>query len=427
MSDYENMTLEELQELKMKREKEQLIAELTAKDNAKIEAEKKAEYDRLYSEITEKVKNEYAKAADLKITPDAGLKRDVKPTNQYVDFLHRYTGNKGVKTYDQYIMGNTGDMQMFNFDSPYDDDPSDTDCNVDVSSWSPADVYVNAIWHTMFESVNLLKVAVPGLDIKAGSGMSVQIKTITRSDKSDITTTATPCDCISCTSTSFSTYTLTLEQHGISREICDYDIWDVGERYRTEYLKDLGQVWAEFFDWEVYSELETAAAGHTCSIASTTWTCTRAMSGSCCSDSVLTSLYNCIDSVITSMRSSYYKPDYLIMHPTVAAIFRSMQTPSPIFGSGVKMGANGELLSILGVEVIEYNAANTCTAGDSGGNEPVVIAIDSRRAVGAAFGKRPTLESDRNIDCNSTTYAMWCFFGAGELDVNAIGHVRISG
>lgn len=427
MSDYENMTLEELKELKAKREKEELIAELTAQENAKIEAQKKAEYEELYNKVKEEVKNEYVQAASLKITPDAEMKKDTQPTNKYVDFLHRYTGNKKIMHYDNYIMGETGDLQSFNFDSPYDDDPSDTDCNVDVSSWSPADVYVNAIWHTMFESANLLKLAVPGLNVKAGDGMSVQIRTITRSDKDDITTTATPCDCISCTSTSFSTYTLTISQHGISREICDYDIWDVGEKYRTEYLKDLGQVWAEFFDWQVYSELETATAGYTCSIASTTWTCTRAMSGSCCSDSVLTSLYNCIDNVIVQMRSAYYKPDYIIMHPTVASIFRSMQTPTPIFGSGVKMGANGELESILGVKVVEYNAANTCTAGDAGGNEPVAIVIDSRRAVGAAFGKRPTLESDRNIDCNSTTYAMWCFFGAAELDTSAIGHVRISG
>jgi len=419
MSDYEDMSFEELQKLKEERLKNKLIAELKAEDEAKIQVQKEAELNTIREQVKEELKNEYAEAASIKITPDQNLAKQTSKGNKYVDFLQRYTGGN-IKTYEQYINGGNGDLAVFNFDSPADDDPSDTDCNVDVSSWSPADVYVNAIWHTMFESVNLLKLAVPGLDVKAGDGMSVQIRAIDRSDKSDITTTATPCDCISCTSTTFQTYTLTISQHGISREICDYDIWDVGERYRTEYLKDLGQVWGEFFDWQVYNELNTATPGYSCSLA----TADPAWSGSCCTDAFLVDAYNCIDSVITQMRANYYKPDYMIMHPRMAAVFRRMQTPAPIFGHAVVLDKNGALKSILGVEVIEYNAAPDPTTSSSG--EELVVIIDSRRAVGAAFGKRPTLESDRNIDCNSTTYAMWCFFGAAELDTDAIGHVQVS-
>lgn len=419
MSDYEDMSFEELQKLKEERMKNKLIAELKAEDEAKIQAEKEAQIEQIRLEEREKLKNEYAEAASIKITPDQNLEKKTSKSNQYVDYLKRFTGG-GIKTYEQYINGGSGDLQAFNFDSPADDDPSDTDCNVDVSSWSPADVYVNAIWHTMFESVNLLKLAVPGLDVKAGDGMSVQIRTIARSSKDDITTTATPCDCISCTSTSFNTYTLTISQHGISREICDYDIWDVGERYRTEYLKDLGQVWGEFFDWQVYNELNTATPGYSESLA----TADPNVAGSCCTDAFLQDSYYAVDNVITRMRANYYKPDYMIMHPRMAAVFRRIQTPSPIFGDAIELDNNGALKSILGVKVIEYNAAPDPTTSGSG--EELIVIIDSRRAVGAAFGKRPTLESDRNIDCNSTTYAMWCFFGAGELDTDAIGHVVIS-
>jgi hypothetical protein len=360
MSDYEEMSLEELQELKSQRQKKELIAQLEADDKAKQEAEEKQKYEAIKEEVREELKNEYSEAAKLKITPDQNLGKTDK-TNKYVDYLKKFTGGK-IKTYDQYINGQSGDLQSFNFDSPADDDPSDTDCNVDVSSWSPADVYVNAIWHTMFESVNLLKLAVPGLNVKAGDGMSVQIRTIARSSKDDITTTNTPCDCISCTSTSFNTYTLTISQHGISREICDYDIWDVGERYRSEYLKDLGQVWGEFFDWQVYNQLNTATPGYSESLA----TGDPSIAGSCCTDSFLLDAYNAIDSVITQMRANYYKPNYMIMHPQMAAVFRRMQTPSPIFGHAIELDKNGALKSILGVKVIEYNAAPNPASSGSG-------------------------------------------------------------
>ena len=407
-SEYEDMSLEELQKLKEEREKQELIAKLTAEDTAKQEAEEKARYEEIKAKAREELLNEGALAAEPKLIPDPNMSKKAD-SNKYANWLYKFTGGK-ITPYEQ----------TFNFDSPADDDPSDTDCNVDVSSWSPADVYVNAIWHTMFESVNLLKLAVPGLNVNAGDGMSVQIRAITRSSKDDITTTATPCDCISCTSTSFNTYTLTISQHGISREICDYDIWDVGERYRSEYLKDLGQVWAEFFDWQIYNELNTATPGYSESIA----TSDPVVAGSCCTDAGLTAVYYAVDNLITRMRANYYKPDYMIMHPRMAAYFRRMQTPSPIFGDAIELGKNGALKSILGVEVIEYNAAPDPSSSASG--EELIVVIDSRRAVGAAFGKKPKMESDRNIDCNSTTYAMWCFFGAAELDTNAIGHVVVA-
>ena len=410
MSDYEEMSLEELKKLKEEREKLELVAALKAEDEAR-ELAKKQEYEaKLRAEIEEKVRNELSITADPKLVQPTEVSRDVEK-NEYVEYLKKVTKGE-LHTYES--LG----AETFNFTT------SDDGCDVDVSSWSPEDVYVNAIWHTMYESANLFRVAVKGIDINKGDGMTVQIRAITRFSKDDITTTSSACECISCSSTSFKTYSITLKQHGISTEICEYDIWDVGEALRTEYLKSLGETWAEFFDWQIYNELETATPGYSSSIATADFSCDFSISGSCCTDSTLMNLYNAIDDVITDMRAAYYKPDYIIMHPTVARMFRAMQTPSPIFAATVEIGKDGALKSVLGVPVIEYNAANSCSDADSG--DVAVIVVDSRRAVGAAFGQRPKLEKDRNIDCNSTTYAMWSFFGAAELDTNAIGHVVVA-
>ena len=90
------------------------------------------------------------------------------------------------------------------------------------------------------------------------------------------------------------------------------------------------------------------------------------------------------------------------------------------------MDKNGGLQSILGIPVIEYNGAPDPLATTSVAGTELVIIIDSSRAVGGVFGKKPRMESERNIDCDSTTYAMWCYFGAAELDTAAIGHVVAS-
>jgi len=412
MSEYENMTLEELEKLKEDRKKAEIIAEFEANDVAKLEAEQKQHDEQVALQAVEDYKNSLEKP-DPTIVQPLDTKKITK-SNPQLDFLKEYTGGE-MHSYEFTDTGKT-----FNFTN------SDSGCDVDVSSWSPADIYVNAVWHTMYESANLLKVAVKGLDINKGDGLNVQIRTITRFDRSDITETSAPCECVSCTSTSFSTYTLTLKKYGISTEICEFDVWDVGDVYRKEYLKSLGGVWAEQFDYLIYSELEGATPGQSCSLASTSMSCSFAVGGSCCTDGSLMAFYDCIDSVITNMRANYYKPDYIIMHPTIARIFRAMQTPSPVFANTVEIGKNGKVSKILGVNVIEYNGANSCSDCDSVGGDVAIIVIDSRRAVGAAFGKKPKLESDRNIECDSTTYAMWCYFACGELDTGAIGHVIVT-
>ena len=402
------MTLEELEALKASRLKAKLAAELAAED-AEVAAKEQEDYkQKIIEEYKNSIKSEDM-SAKLNIASDTMTSKK-EEVNVYAEWF-----KKEVPKYHTYESLGRDTWDFTN---------SDSSCDTTVSSWSPNETYARMIWTGMYEEAKLMKVAVKGIDIQKGAGLDVTIRAIGKfGDPSNVAA----CECISCSSAALTNYNVTLEQYGISTEICEEDVWDVGEEYRSKMLFALGKTWANYFDSLIYAQLETATPGYTSSIASTAWDCTPSLSGSCCSDSVLVALYNAIDDVVTQMRVANYDPDYIIIHPTISRMFRAFSGVAPVFLEPVVMDNNGRLKSILGIEVIEYNSANTCTEGDAGGNEEVAIIIDSSRAVGAVFGKHPTLESDRNIDCNSTTYAMWAFFGTAELDTNAIGHVQVSG
>ena len=403
MTNYEDMSLEELQAMKDGKDKAKIIAGFTKEEEAKKLADQEIYDAKVSADAIEDYKNNLAanvppitQNLDTKTTPDA-----LEPHQEW--FKETY-GVTGIHEYENIAYAN-----------------SDAGCDVDVDTWEKVDVFVGAIWHTMYEASNLLKICVKGLDIKAGDGHTVQIREIARFARGDITETSAPCECISCTSTSFSTKNISIKKYGISTEICEWDIWQVGDIYRKEYLKSLAGVWAEQFDYLIYNELDTATPGYSASVATGA---ASMVSTACCTDAFLLAAYNGIDSLVTQMRTAYYKPDYILMHPKMAAVFRRMQDPSPIFANTISIGANGSLNSILGIPVIEYNGGVDPTTATSG--DELVIIIDSRRAVGGVFGKKPRMESERNIDCDSTTYAMWCYFGASELDTAAIAHLQVS-
>jgi len=79
------------------------------------------------------------------------------------------------------------------------------------------------------------------------------------------------------------------------------------------------------------------------------------------------------------------------------------------------------LAQIGNIKVIESCHANTCT--DLSGQEMAIL-IDPTRAIGEAWGKRPTFKVDDDpIECGSQKIVlrMWADFAT--LDTGAIGHV----
>ena len=379
---------------------------------------------------TEKVKTEY----ETKLLKDAQEKWEQ-------DYLEKHPPITKVPTGGEAPIGGDGEPQNFAADeylrafggkvTPYEDfvggeikeyTDSNTGCDNNISAWSPTETYANIVWHAMYCEADLFRVCVKGLDISAGDGLNITIRTI---GKFANPAAATACECLSYVSASLSEYHLTYLQYGEVTEVCSFDVFDAGEIYRRNYLKAFGKVWAGWFDGLIYAGLVAAAAGTSTDLNATLTCAPSVISTNCCSNTDLLNFYNAVNATVAAMRegATPYDPDYMIVSPTIASIFKNMQTPTvqPWADKLISIDRDGKLTQFNGLKVIEYCGAQTCsTATDT----VYAVIVDSRRAYGAAFGKKPSLEKERNIDCNSWTYAMWCYFAHGALDVNAIAHIK---
>ena len=351
--------------------------------------------------------------------------------NGYINRHDTFTTKSGytVNTKENLALGNmrfqvrkNGGLYETGWEELWANADSDTGCEDEVGAWSPEDSYAKAVWSTSVCKADLFKIAVKGIEINPGDGLGVQIRVAGAfGNPSELAA----CECASCASISFSTYSLTLKQYNLEAIICEKDIWDVGSVLMDSYIESMSNSWARWFDAQIYSELETASPGTTQTLSSAL-SCTPSLGGSCCSDSSLLNLYNEINLAISNMRegnglSGPQNPDYLIVSPSVAAIFKRMQSPSNPFAlADVTFDEDGRLAKLSGLKVIEYCGANSCCTTSS---EVVAIVIDSSRAVGAVFGQRPRMYKEFQSNCNSWRIDFWSYFAVSELDTDAIAHI----
>lgn len=429
---YDEMSIEELRKEAEAREKAKLTAEFEEQD--RIEAEQKAEDYK--NEIREQIKEELLKEnppepkipdIDTETPNDSG--EEESDTQKFYNSYNKR--NDEFETRSQYVNKRENiDKARFQvyenqqwkecgINGLWGNTNSDSGCDDVVSDWSPADTYAKAVWETFVCVADLFKIAVKGIAINPGDGLGVQIRAFGAFGSPS---SLGACECASCASITFTTYSLTLKQYNLEAIVCDKDIWDVGSVLMDAYLKSMANSWAQWFDAQIYSELETATPG-TSTQLSADLSCTPLIGGSCCSDLSLVNLYNAIHTTVATMREATapYNPDYLIISPTVAAIFKRMQTPTPMPWMGdVSFDDEGRLKKIGGLKVIEYCGANSCT---DLADEVVSIIIDSRRAVGAVFGQRPKTYKFFQTNCNSYRIDQWAYFAVGELDTGAIAHI----
>lgn len=352
-------------------------------------------------------------------TPQVTFYQNYKKRNDEFETKSQYVNKREVAEKMRFQIYEDQQWKECGMDGLWGNTNSDSGCDDVVSSWSPDDVYAKVVWETFVCTADLMKICVKGISINPGDGLGVQIRAYGAfGDPSSLGA----CECASCASISFSTYSLTLKQYNLEAIICDKDIWDVGSILMDSYLKSMADSWAQWFDKKIYSELETATPGTTETLTNAL-SCTPSISGSCCTDTALVELYNAIHNLVASMRegTAPYNPDYLIVSPTVAAIFKRMQTPTPMPWMGdISFDDEGRLKKMAGLRVIEFCGANSCT--DLSGQE-VAIVIDSRRAVGCVFGQKPKTYKFFQTNCNSYRIDQWAYVAFGELDTNAIGHV----
>jgi len=299
---------------------------------------------------------------------------------------------------------------------------SDSGCEDIVSDWSPADNYAKQVWSTAVCESNLMSLCVKRLHINAGDGLGLQIKL---AGKIAAPSEKASCECNSCASITFTTYPLTIKQLGLESVVCEKDSFDVGGDLMQSYITAMKNSYVEYFDGQIYNELKTATEGTTETLP-TALACDPALSGSCCSDTALLDMWNATNNAIASMREGTglkqpYNPTHIIISPSVAKVFKRMQTPTTSFYKDVVFDSKGKLSSICGLKAVEYCGAQSCCT-DSGA--VVAIIVDSSRAVGCVFGKRPHMYSFFQSNCNSVRLDMWSFVAISELDCDGICHIK---
>jgi len=298
---------------------------------------------------------------------------------------------------------------------------SDSGCGDDVSAWTPADVWCNSIWYAAQCGRQLSGVVtMRACDIKAGDGLAVQIRTI--SADAGIGNALGPCECASCVGNTFDTHTLTLQRFDIYKVACNLDLFSVGPILKESMIQTMADAFIAGIDAAIYTALSGATPGQSEQLASDA-ACepTEPTDGTCCRFAA--NLYREIIQLEATMRAAGYgkKGFKLILHPTVALYLKYKEgvNPPPWVNNIVMEG--NVLAKVGSIEVIEYCGATACTDL----SEAVVgILLDPTRAVGEAYGKKPSLKIDEDpIECDSMKYVMRSYFAVSALDLNAIGHI----
>lgn len=274
----------------------------------------------------------------------------------------------------------------------------------EVDSLIPEDMYSTLVLEALYAARQLAGVvSAVREDLTADAGDVVQVPFMSaRSAQGPIAEGAA----LTATASATGTYPITVEKFGdydlVNNEVFeDQTIFD-----ENSFLTNQAEALAEKVDDLVFTELETAAAGssETLAVAGT-----------------LTDLYDQIVELKAKMKKLKQKPNLIITGPDQEAQFLK-DTSEGIKLQNIQV-RNGELLSVAGLPVIitPLANANAATAGLI-----QAIMIDGRRAVGEVWGRRPQRVVDRvsGAPNDQTRLITWLRYGTDELELNAIGHVK---
>lgn len=284
-----------------------------------------------------------------------------------------------------------------------------------LTSWIPVDEYADLILDAVFCGRKLSGVitAGRGFDWAAGRGAICQVRYF----PSRTAQTGVGCigACLSAASSTVGTYSITIKAYGDRDKMCGFSLWEANGPVKEGILRSMGNALATKFDQDIWAGLVGFKPTY---YSKTSAACTNrwdTRSTYCCEYKY--DLYNAVVSASQGLKSRCYNPDYVILDPSVAKWFYFKDTATiPL----VKFSADGQLLEVAGLKVIETGNATDC-ASTSGATMAVVI--DSSRAIGEAWGKRPTFEEVRDPGCDIWDEVVWAYWGTHVLDQNAIIHI----
>lgn len=309
-----------------------------------------------------------------------------------------------------------------------------------VGAWIPVDNYAPLILAGVVCYGDLSGVVtVLDYDMGAGNGNTIEVRYVSPRTHSCASTRACMGDnavegygaCLSATSNTFGTYPIQVSQWGDYDLLCSFAVWSAKGNTTQLIIDEMAKRLAKCRDAEIYAQLTDYHTGtdDINKIVTSDVSCSKGtLNGSCCSFSY--NLYNSIVTLVGHMRSDCYDPDTIIVNPDVASFFYFKDGNGyPLaMMPGLTYDANGRLSTIMGLRVIETGVAHHCNDTGFGGASrgtgyAQAVVIDSKRAVGEVWGKRPTFETARVPECNADKLVVWQYWGAHYLDPLAIGWV----
>jgi len=265
-------------------------------------------------------------------------------------------------------------------------------------------------------------------DFSAGGGNTIQVRYVSPRTASCASKTETYCcTCLSEASTTFGTYSIRVRAWGDYDLVCGFSIWSAKGNVVALILKEMAKRMAMCRDAEIWSNLTDDFTTPNF-VNKTEVSCEDGqISGSCCTFTY--DLYNSIVSVIQHLRGDAYDPDYVIMHPNVAAYLYYKDAAGYFYDRmpGTTYDKEGNLQTIRGCKVIESCNATDCN--DTGALLPtnkdgiMAVVLDSARAVGEVWGKRPIFHEFYDAKCDRYEEVLWQYWGSNAMDTNAIGWV----
>jgi hypothetical protein len=301
----------------------------------------------------------------------------------------------------------------------------------ETTSWIPVDSYADLILEGAVAYGQLSGVITAvNHDFTGCQGKIIQVRSVNKRTAQDLGAVTGKTDCLSATSQTVTTYSITLKVLGDYDEVGETALFQTCGDLKAQILNEMAKGIAEKQDQDIITELLTAggvpsvsfslASAMKCFTNYPNWV-TRASGHASAIWGAANNLYDGIVHSVGSMRNNAYEPDYLILNPNVAA-FLKINYDNRMLDAMIDYDkATGKLTRVAGLKVIETPHAETCKVTSAA---TMAIVIDSSRAVGEAWGKRPQYTEVYEPECLYFKEVISLFWAAGRLDPLAIGHIR---
>jgi len=255
-------------------------------------------------------------------------------------------------------------------------------------------------------------------DLAAGNGNTVRVRIFPpRVAQNPGGTTGVACNCLSAVSSTLDHADITITTYGDYDKICGFSLYKAKGPVKEGILNEMAKGLASARDGAIL----TALLGSNAYTITTTVSCNSVVTqaGSCCDYRY--NLFNSIVSIAAEMKDACFNPDYVILNPSVAKWFYIGDRGASGHHLHLQFDGNDKLISIAGMKVIETGLAPSCSGS---GDATMAIIIDSSRAVGEAWGKRPTFTEDYVPECDYFKEVVWMYWGTSRISVGGIAHVR---